>query len=134
MWVVDGGLLRLSSNGEVEQTVSVVASSASLTFDGTNIWLPDFNNNGLWVVRASTGAILARLEGNGLNNPYTAAFDGERILVTNLNGNSVSLWKASDLSPLGSVSTGSGSNPFGACSDGLNFWITLNGTGKLARF
>jgi hypothetical protein len=24
--------------------------------------------------------------------------------------------------------------PFGACSDGLNFWITLTGPNKLARF
>ena len=26
------------------------------------------------------------------------------------------------------------SDPFGACSDGLNFWVTLNGSAKLARF
>jgi len=36
--------------------------------------------------------------------------------------------------PVGSVATGAGSNPFGACRDGLNFWITLRGRGKLARF
>jgi hypothetical protein len=44
------------------------------------------------------------------------------------------MWKSADLSPLGSVSTGSNSFPVGACSDSLNFWITLQGGGKLARF
>ena len=71
---------------------------------------------------------------NGLNDPFTAAFDGERILVTNFAGNSVSLWKAADLTPLGTFPTGTSTQPFGACSDGLNFWITLSGSDKLARF
>lgn len=90
--------------------------------------------NTVTVVRASTGAIVNTLSGNGLNGPLIAAFDGERILVTNSNGNSVSLWKATDMSPLGSVATGANTFPPGACSDGLNFWITLNGTSKLVRF
>ena len=54
--------------------------------------------------------------------------------MTNNVGNTVSLWKAADLTPLGFFSTGPGSKPFGACSDGVNFWITLDGTGLLARF
>jgi hypothetical protein len=85
-------------------------------------------------VRASSGAILATLTGNGLNAPNGSAFDGERILITNQAGSSVSLWKAADLTPLGSVSTGPDTGPYGACSDGSQFWITLIGTGKLARF
>jgi DNA-binding beta-propeller fold protein YncE len=92
--------------------------------------VPNQSTNTVTVVRASSGIVLATLTGNGLNQPVTAAFDGERILVTNFGGNSVSLWKAADLSPLGSVSTGASTRPTGACSDGLNFWITLNSTGK----
>ncbi len=109
--------------------------SGLATFDRTNIWVP--NNSGtVSVVRASNGAVLATLTGNGIVNPNAAAFDGQRILIANFGGDSVSLWKAADLSPLGSVGTGSGpsSLPAGACSDGLNFWITLQGTNKLARF
>jgi DNA-binding beta-propeller fold protein YncE len=59
---------------------------------------------------------------------------GDRILVTNRFANRISLWKAADLTPLGFVSTGNGTQPTGAGSDGLNFWITLQGTNKLARF
>jgi DNA-binding beta-propeller fold protein YncE len=102
--------------------------------DGTNIWVPNSTSNTVSVVRASTGAVLGTLSGNGLNGPVQAAFDGERILVTNYGGNSVSLWKATDLTPIGTFSTGASTFPFGACSDGFNFWVTLQGTGKLARF
>jgi hypothetical protein len=82
----------------------------------------------------ATPFVLATHTDNGLNSPITAAFDGERILVTNYNGNSVSLWKAADLTPLGTFAAGAGTRPLGACSNGLNFWITLNSLGQLARF
>jgi hypothetical protein len=141
IWVTDsqggsspGNLFKLDSNGAIIQTVTVGIDPAFPVFDGTNIWVLNDISNTVTVVRASTGAVLATLSGNGLNFPQTAAFDGERILVTNALGNSVSLWKAADLSPLGSVSTGASTHPLGACSDGLNFWITLSSTGKLARF
>ena len=145
MWVTDfssfpGKLFKLSSSGAIVLTVSVGSFPGYPVFDGTNIWVPNTDAGTVTVVRASTGAVLATLTGNGLNGPTTAAFDGERILVTNVNGNSVSLWKAADLSPLGTVSTGSLIGPFGACSDGLNFWITVSRqvdfgfVGYLARF
>lgn len=138
IWVVDRGpspgrLYKLDSNGAILQTVPTGLRPGFPVFDGTNIWVPN-EDDSMTVVRASTGAMLATLTGNGLNIPRSAAFDGERILVTNHNGGSVSLWKATDLSPLGSVSSGSTTFPFGACSDGLNFWITLEKAGKLARF
>jgi len=139
IWVTDQGsvpgkLFKLNSNGAIIQTVTTDTGPSNPVFDGTNIWVPNDGSNTVTVVRASTGAVLATLTGNGLSFPRTAAFDGERILVTNETGNSVSLWKAADLTPLGSISTGTNTSPFGACSDGLNFWITLNGPGKLARF
>lgn len=51
-----------------------------------SIWVPNFGSNVVTVVRASTGAVLATLTGNGLNGPFTAAFDGERIIVTTSPG------------------------------------------------
>jgi hypothetical protein len=140
MWVTDAGfpekLFKLDSNGAIIQAVTVGSTPEFPVFDGTNIWVPNFNSNNVTVVRASTGAVLATLSGNGLNEPFTAAFDGERILITNLLGDRVSLWKAADLTPLGSVSTAPGQQPFGACSDGHHFWITMQvlSAGKLARF
>jgi hypothetical protein len=143
VWVTDGNKLhKLNSDGSIAQTIDVGNNPLYPVFDGTNIWVPNFNSNSITVVRVKdaqgnplTSAFeLTTLTGNGLNKSFTAAFDGERILVTNLFDNSISLWKAADLTPLGSFSTGAGTNPYGACSDGLNFWITLQGTNKLARF
>jgi len=137
VWVTDnnaGTLLKLSSAGAILQTVTVGAFPQFPIFDGTNIWVPNFGSASVTVVQASTGTVLQTLTANGLSGPVSAAFDGERILVTNFGGSTVSLWKAASLAPLGSFATGSSSVPNGACSDGLNFWIALNGTGKLARF
>jgi hypothetical protein len=145
IWVTDPGaatLLKLNSDGSVAQTISVGNIPLGPFFDGTNIWVPGRAANSLTVVRVKDAAgnpvatpfVLAILTGNGLNEPITGAFDGKRILVTNSNGHSVSLWKAADLTPLGSFPTGFKNWPAGACSDGLNFWITLYGVDKLARF
>jgi hypothetical protein len=139
IWVGDvgaGTLLKLNGTGGVLQTVTVGTFPAFPTFDGANIWVPNFISNSISVVRASNGAVLATLTGNGLNGPDGTAFDGERILVTNftMGANSVSLWKAANLSPLGSFPTGAGTLPLGACSDGSYFWIVLQGTNRLARF
>ncbi|HXU39836.1 MAG TPA: hypothetical protein VN937_26015 [Blastocatellia bacterium] len=139
MWVTDtgsrpGNLFKLDSSGAIIQTVTVGDVPELSVFDGTNIWVPNFDALSVTVVRASTGTVLATLTGNGLVFPQVTAFDGERILVTSKFGNSVSLWKAADLSPLGTLSTGTGTNPTGVCSDGLNFWIVMQGIDKLARF
>jgi DNA-binding beta-propeller fold protein YncE len=127
---------KLDKGGNILETTSVGFTPVFPVFDGTNIWVPNEGSNSVSVVRATSGAgtVLATLTGNGLNSPAQAAFDGERILVTNSNGNSASLWKASDLTPLGAFTTGATTTPIGACSDGVNFWITLNFPGKLARF
>ena len=140
IWVSDKGdntLKKLNSNEAVLLSIGVGSSPRAVAFDGTNIWVPNFNSNTVTVVRTTgglSGTVLATLSGNGLQSPSQAAFDGERILVTNFNGSSLSLWKASDLTPIGTFSTGTGTSPVGACSDGLNFWVTLLGTNKLARF
>ena len=127
-------LLKLDAGGAVLQTVTVGDSPHGTVFDGANIWVPNQFAASISVVRASTGAVLATITGNGLTSPYTAAFDGQRVLVVNNFDNSVSLFKAADLSPQGVFSTGPGSTPIGSCSDGINFWIALNAAGKLARF
>jgi hypothetical protein len=134
--ITNGTLLRLDPAGAILQTVTVGSNPEFPVFDGTNIWVPRFTPPAVTVVRASSGAILATLTGNGLTSGYSAAFDGQRILVTNgdVGADSVSLWKAADLTPLGSFGTGTGTLPTGAFSDGINFWIVLHGTGQLARF
>ncbi len=131
-----GSLMKLDSAGAILQTVAVGLFPAFPTFDGANLWVPNHDSNSVSVVRASNGAVLATLTGNGLDEPYSAAFDGQRILVTNFgpSANSVSLWKAADLTPIGAFSAGASTRPQIVCSDGINFWITLAGTAQLERF
>jgi DNA-binding beta-propeller fold protein YncE len=132
-----GKLHKLDSIGNILLSIDVGIFPVHPAFDGTNIWVPDQTSDTVSVVRATgglAGTVLATLTGNGLDEPFAAAFDGERILVTNPRGNSVSLWKATDLIPIGTFFTGAFTFTTGACSDGLNFWITLSGTNKLARF
>ncbi len=138
VWVTDavaGKLQKLDGNGAILQTATLGVFPELPAFDGTNIWVPNNGSASVSVVRASTGAVLATLTGNGLTAPFSAAFDGQRVMVTNNGvGASVSLWKAADLAAIGSFSTGGGTNPYGSCSDGTNFWIGLNGADQLARF
>ena len=137
VWVVDapvGKLLKLDANAVVLQTVTVGTNPGFPVFDGTNIWVPGTGSNNVTVVRASSGAILATLTGNGLKSPSATAFDGQRVLVTNFLGPSVSLWKAADLTAAGTFLTGPATGPYGAASDGRDFWITFLGTNRLARF
>jgi hypothetical protein len=145
MWVTDNigsvdKLRQLNSAGGILLSVDVGDDPKFPAFDGTNIWVPNNVSNSVTVVRATgslAGTVLATLSGNGLSGPWAAAFDGERIMITNSSGSSVSLWKAADLtpiSPIGTFTTGMSSSPQGVCSDGLNFWISLTGTSKVARF
>ena len=139
MWVTDqdlNQLLRLGPTGAILQTITVGSGPSFPVFDGTNIWVPNNVSNSISVVRASTGAVLRTLTGNGLNSPWASAFDGQRVLVTNIGSgaDNVSLWKAADLTPIGSFTTGSFTTPFGACSDGIHFWIALDAGHTLARF
>ena len=134
IWISDqtaGTLLKLDSAGAILMTVTVGAAPLVPVFDGTNIWVPNNGSSTVSVVRASSGAVLTTLTGNGLGGPAFAAFDGERVLVTSVSGKAISLWKAADLSPLGSVPLAAGA--IGACSDGLDFWVGLV-SGQLARF
>ena len=136
IWVVDTPatkLFKLDSSGAILQTVTVGVNPGLPGFDGTNIWVPNQASGTVTVVRASTGSVLATLTGAPLGGRQ-AAFDGERMLITSFGLNTVSLWKAADLTFLGSLATGASTNPHGVCSDGLSFWVTLFGSGQLARF
>lgn len=86
-----GKLLKLDANGAILQTVTVGSGPQVPVFDGANIWVPNDFSESVSVVRASTGAVIATLTGNGLSGSAAAAFDGERVLITNYSGNSVSL-------------------------------------------
>ena len=138
MWTPDkndGTLKKLSSDGSTTvQNVSIGGGGTlpgGVVFDGTNLWVPNASNDTLYVVRASTGAVIRTLTGNGLSGPGGIAFDGQRILV--VNGNmTVSLFQATSLAAIGNVSVGVALGT--AASDGLNFWIAMPSANKIGRF
>jgi DNA-binding beta-propeller fold protein YncE len=100
-------------------------------FDGTNIWVPNFESESVSVVRASTGAVLATL--TGLSGAWAAAFDGQYVAVTSLPNDTITVFKAADLSLVQS-SFLLGSNPAGICSDGIQFWVAFSGASEIARY
>ena len=135
VWITDsvaGTLLKLDAAGAVLQTVTVGPNPTLPVFDGSNLWVP-VNAATFPVVRASTGAVIGNPPNSSLAPPLAAAFDGQRIMITGTNG-MVGLWKAADLTSLGVFSTGVGTLAYGVASDGVNFWVALNGVGRLARF
>jgi hypothetical protein len=136
IWVTDveaSTLLKLSPTGAILQTVATGTSPMYPAFDGANIWVPNFLDESITVVQASTGDIVATIAKDATNqllDPAAASFDGQRVLVT--NAGSVTIFKAADLSVIGNMPTGS--TPQGACSDGVNFWVTGSTAGNLLRF
>ena len=137
VWVTDNGadrLFKLNGTGAILQTVTVGSQPRTAVFDGANIWVPNAGSSSVSIVRATTGAVIATLTGNGLNGPYAASFNGELIAVANPIGDSVSIFNAAALTPLGSVSTGSATFPVAVCSDGIHFWLSLQGGGGLFTF
>ncbi len=138
IWVTDelaGTLLQLDASGAVLQTVTVGAVPRFPAFDGTNIWVPNYGDDSVTVVQASTGNVVATIAAdanNQLSGPIAASFDGERVLVANESNNSVTVFKAADLSLIANASTGPSFRPTGSvCSDGINFWVTAT---DLLRF
>jgi DNA-binding beta-propeller fold protein YncE len=140
LWVCDGALKRVDASiGSVLESIEIGAGSYRLLFDGTNLWVTNFDSDSVSVVRAVgnlRGTVLATLTGNGLNRPSGMAFDGERVLVCNSGAfgpdASVSLFKAADFAPLGSLSVSN--QPEAACHDGVNFWVARYNLSDLVRF
>ena len=64
VWVTDrqaGKLQKLDSNGAIVQSVVVGQFPQDPVFDGANIWVPNFLDNTVSVVQASTGTVLTTL-------------------------------------------------------------------------
>jgi hypothetical protein len=138
MWVTDygaGKLFRVDAAGTITSKVTVGMGPEQPAFDGENIWVPNYLDNSISVVQASSSAVVATIASDGINllsGPEQASFDGERMLVTNATGNSVTIFKAADLSVIANIFIGV--PPYGACSDGVNFWVAISGSHFLMRF
>ncbi|HKA37924.1 MAG TPA: S-layer homology domain-containing protein [Thermoanaerobaculia bacterium] len=140
IWVSDhspgngiGFARKVNAAGATLLTVTVGQNPDYLLFDGSNIWVPNSFDAAVSVIRASNGALLATLTGNGMVDPSIAAFDGKRVLITSPNGQNLSLFKAADLTPIGFVPVPPG-NPLAAGCDTVNFWVAMETGNTIARF
>jgi DNA-binding beta-propeller fold protein YncE len=141
VWVTDDNgvdidnLHKLDSAGNILMSVNVGSRPVAPAFDGMNIWVPNFDNDRVSVVRAVgslSGTVLTTLSDRSVSFPIQAAFDGERVMVVNFDGTGVSLWKATDFTKIGSLPVG-GAFLNSVCSDGIDFWITAE-PNRLIRF
>jgi hypothetical protein len=98
-----------------------------VAFDGSHIWVTNFDGNSLTELNASDGSWVRTLSGGsyGFAWPDWVAFDGSHIWVTNYLGGSVTEVNASDGSWVRTLSGGSyGFNhPIGAVFDGSDIWV-----------
>ena len=137
VWITDNvanTLLKLDAGGAVLQTVTVGANPVLPMFDGSNLWVPNYGDASISVVRASSGAVIATLTGNALNGPTSAAFDGQRVLVADYLGNAVSIFKAADLTAVSNIPISGNVGSYGAASDGVSFFVSFANANKVARF
>src|SRR5215471_5246493 len=100
-----------------------------MTFDGTNIWVTNFNSSSVTKLRASDGANLGTFPAGYY--PKGVAFDGVNIWVTNFTANTVTKLRASDGANLGTIPVGFG--PEGVAFDGTNFWVANSGGNSVTK-
>jgi outer membrane lipoprotein-sorting protein len=87
MWVVNSGansVIKLTSSGQVAQTVAVGQHPMSIAFDGNNMWVTNQASNNVTKIRVGDGVVLGTYPvGAG---PTGIAFDGANIWVANTGG------------------------------------------------
>src|ERR1700733_6322324 len=118
--LVPAVLLAPQLMGQTTVTGTVGAGPAGIAFDGTNIWVTNYNDNTVTKLLASTGATLGTYPAG--STPNAATFDGANIWVANNDDNTVTKLQASTGSILGTYRVGSG--PGALAFDGTNIWVT----------
>ena len=120
----------LASTGAVVGTSGVGAQPIGIAFDGTNIWVANYNGNSVIKLLASTGAFVGTYSVG--NNPVGVAFDGTNIWVANQSSNSVTKMLASTGAVVETYG-GVGSSPIGVAFDGTNIWVVNDGDNTVTK-
>jgi DNA-binding beta-propeller fold protein YncE len=95
-------------------TFAVGAEPQGIAFDGTDIWVANFDSSNVTELQASTGKLLGTFAAG--TNPEGVAFDGANVWVANYGSNKVTKLRASDGTVLGAFAAGT--NPWGVAFDG----------------
>jgi DNA-binding beta-propeller fold protein YncE len=119
----DGGVLeKLTMAGAVISTTGVGADPDSITYDGANAWVTDYESGTVSVV-SSSGQLLNTIAIPGSpSNPEGIAFDGQSVWVANDSGaNSVTKINARSQTIVGTYVVGRA--PDAVVFDGTNIWV-----------
>jgi len=112
-------------------TIGVGNAPSGVAFDGTNIWVTNFNSDNVTRINAATGTAVGTPIAVG-DGPYGVAFDGTNIWVTNYNSNNVTRINATTGTTVGTPIT-VGDGPFGVAFDGTNMWVTNQNSNNVIR-
>jgi uncharacterized protein (TIGR03437 family) len=119
-----------ASDGTVLGSFPAGNTPVAGTFDGANIWVPNYVSNNITKLRASDGTVLGTFPAG--NTPSGAAFDGANIWVSNTEvSNSVTKLNVSNGQVLGAFPVGN--SPYGLIFDGANIWVANGGSNNVTK-
>lgn len=113
-------LLRWYPTIRTSISFTVGTSPSGIAFDGANMWVTNYGDGTVSVLRASDGAQI-RTPPVGAY-PWGIAYDGVNMWVANGGGTTVSVLRARDGSPVMTPSVGNA--PQNIAFDGANMWVT----------
>ena len=110
-------------------TIAVGTSPSGVAYDGTNIYVTNFNSASVSVINPTTNTVTTTIAVG--TRPFGVAYDGTNIYVTNNGSNSVSV-----INPATNTVTttiGVGSLPYGVAYDGTNIWVANTGSNSVSK-
>ncbi|MEJ2598547.1 MAG: YncE family protein [Anaerolineales bacterium] len=113
-------LLRWYPSIRTSISFTVGTSPSGIAFDGANMWVTNYGDGTVSVLRASDGANV--MTPNVGAYPWGIAYDGVNMWVANGGAATVSVLRASDGTPVMTPNVGNG--PQNIAFDGTNMWVT----------
>jgi hypothetical protein len=101
----------------------------SIAFDGVNVWVGNYGNGTVTVLRASDGSLVGTYPAG--TTPSGVAFDGANVWVANRDSGSVTRLGATDGSIAGSL--GVGGFPQDVVFDGANIWVATGSSQAVVK-
>jgi len=110
------------------------SSQLSCDVDGDAVWAVNPDNDTVAVLRANDLQKLDELD--GVNDPQSAALVNDEVWVTSRNSDEIVIYDANTRQQLRRINTGYGSAPSHvlASNDGVFVYVSLYGSGQIARY
>jgi len=120
----NGGLLeKLSPSGGIISTTTVGIDPVEMLFDGSNIWVTNYDSSSLSVVNQSGEVVKTLVLPRG-SDPEGILYDGKYIWTANngIGANTVSKFDDATMTFIATYPVGNG--PDGLAFDGTYVWVT----------